>query len=213
MKSYFKFLSRNKLYTAIEAVGLVVSLAFLLIIGSSIRDQRAIVKGVSDHENLYLVGPPGRQLMVQYRLTGELSSLPQVKRTGVLSIISMPLSIHGMRYSVKVAVMDETMLEMIPLKGSDGRNITFSGTEDVLITESAARRIFPARIRWGRRLDIRARPTAGRLKRRFAGLSAVWTIPPTPISIFWSTWIHSLIPLHDKSGKRIIIKTACTHLY
>ena len=28
MKSYLKFLSRNKLYTAIEAVGLAVSLAF-----------------------------------------------------------------------------------------------------------------------------------------------------------------------------------------
>ena len=28
MKSYLKFLSRNKLYTAIEAVGLIVSLRF-----------------------------------------------------------------------------------------------------------------------------------------------------------------------------------------
>lgn len=28
MRSYLKFLSRNKLYTAIEAVGLAVSLAF-----------------------------------------------------------------------------------------------------------------------------------------------------------------------------------------
>ena len=32
MKSYLKFLSRNKLYTAIEAVGLVVSLAFVILI-------------------------------------------------------------------------------------------------------------------------------------------------------------------------------------
>ncbi len=32
MKSYLKFLSRNKLYTAIEAVGLIVSLAFVVII-------------------------------------------------------------------------------------------------------------------------------------------------------------------------------------
>ena len=32
MKSYLKFLSRNKLYTAIEAVGLAVSLAFVIII-------------------------------------------------------------------------------------------------------------------------------------------------------------------------------------
>jgi putative ABC transport system permease protein len=34
MKTFLKFLSRNKLYTAIEAVGLAVSLAFVLIIGT-----------------------------------------------------------------------------------------------------------------------------------------------------------------------------------
>jgi len=34
MESYLKFLSRNKLYTAIEAVGLAVSLAFVILIGS-----------------------------------------------------------------------------------------------------------------------------------------------------------------------------------
>ena len=31
MKSYLRFLSRNKLYTAIMAVGLSVSLAFVII--------------------------------------------------------------------------------------------------------------------------------------------------------------------------------------
>ena len=36
MKSYLKFLSRNKLYTAIEAVALAVSLAFVILIGSSV---------------------------------------------------------------------------------------------------------------------------------------------------------------------------------
>ena len=39
MKSYLKFLSRNKLYTAIEAVGLAVSLAFVIIIGSYVIQQ------------------------------------------------------------------------------------------------------------------------------------------------------------------------------
>jgi len=57
MKSYLKFLSRNKLYTAIEAVGLIVSLAFVIIIGSSIRDQLGVVYHVPDHNSLYLVGP------------------------------------------------------------------------------------------------------------------------------------------------------------
>ena len=41
MKSYLKFLSRNKLYTAIEAVGLAVSLAFVIIIGSYVWQQYA----------------------------------------------------------------------------------------------------------------------------------------------------------------------------
>jgi putative ABC transport system permease protein len=57
MKSYLKFLSRNKLYTAIEAVGLIVSLAFVVLIGTSIRDQLGIVRGVPEHERLYLAGP------------------------------------------------------------------------------------------------------------------------------------------------------------
>ena len=33
MKSYLRFLSRNKLYTAIMVVGLSVSLAFVIIMG------------------------------------------------------------------------------------------------------------------------------------------------------------------------------------
>ena len=39
MKSYLKFLSRNKLYTAIEAVGLAVSLAFVILIGTYVVQQ------------------------------------------------------------------------------------------------------------------------------------------------------------------------------
>jgi putative ABC transport system permease protein len=46
MKSYLKFLSRNKLYTAIEAVGLAVSLAFVILIGSYVVQQYQMA-----HEN------------------------------------------------------------------------------------------------------------------------------------------------------------------
>ena len=42
MKSYLKFLSRNKLYTAIEFVGLAVSLAFVILIGSFVWQQYAV---------------------------------------------------------------------------------------------------------------------------------------------------------------------------
>ena len=77
MRSYLKFLSRNKLYTAIEAVGLVVSLAFVIIIGSSIRDQLGIVYNVPDHENLYLTGPAnGRSIFGEYSVTNGFATIP-----------------------------------------------------------------------------------------------------------------------------------------
>ena len=58
MKSYLKFLSRNKLYTAIEAVGLVVSLAFVIIIGSYVWQQYSITRESPDRENIYIFGTP-----------------------------------------------------------------------------------------------------------------------------------------------------------
>jgi putative ABC transport system permease protein len=143
MKSYLKFLSRNKLYTAIEAAGLIVSLAFLLVIGSSIWDQRAIIKGIPGHENLYLVGPEGRPDMGQYRLTRELTALPQVERAAAYKIVGMQMRLRGRDHVIMFAAMDEALLEMVPLKDIHGNRVSLPGTENVLITESAALRLFP----------------------------------------------------------------------
>ena len=44
MSSYLKFLSRNKLYTIIEAIGLAVSLAFVIIIGTYAWQQYSITR-------------------------------------------------------------------------------------------------------------------------------------------------------------------------
>ena len=53
MKSYLRFLSRNKLYTAIEVVGLSVALAFVLLIGSYIWQQYSISHENPDYDRIY----------------------------------------------------------------------------------------------------------------------------------------------------------------
>ena len=58
MKSYLKFLSRNKLYTAIEFIGLAVSLAFVIIIGSYVWQQYAVTRVNPDRERIYVPGLP-----------------------------------------------------------------------------------------------------------------------------------------------------------
>ncbi len=75
MKSYLKFLSRNKLYTAIEAVGLAVSLAFVIVIGMSVIDQLRIRGNVPEGLNLYALGP--NSYGTEYRNLETLSSIPE----------------------------------------------------------------------------------------------------------------------------------------
>ena len=54
MKSYLRFLSRNKLYTAIEVVGLSVALAFVIVLSSYIVDDMSVNKGLKNTENIYI---------------------------------------------------------------------------------------------------------------------------------------------------------------
>ena len=53
MKSYLKFLSRHKLFTAIQAVGLAVSLAFVILIGSFIVQQHQVARENPDWNRIY----------------------------------------------------------------------------------------------------------------------------------------------------------------
>ena len=142
MKSYLKFLSRNKLYTAIEAVGLIVSLAFVILIGTSIRDQLGIIQNVPDHERLYLIGPNGRG---EYRDKEALASIPQIEQTAAFSTTNATLQIGEDNQIIQLAMMDPELLQMIPLAVQSGAAEPFAGGEGLAITASAARRFFQDR--------------------------------------------------------------------
>ena len=55
MKSYLRFLSRNRLYTVIELFGLSISLAFILLLGSIVLENQSYDRMIKDKDNLYLV--------------------------------------------------------------------------------------------------------------------------------------------------------------
>ena len=143
MKSYLKFLSRNMLYTAIEAVGLIVSLAFVVLIGTSIRDQLGIVRGVPEHERLYLAGPNGTG--GEYRVQEALASIPQIEKTAAFTVFQGLLQVGDDNHTVSFGLMDPALLQMIPLAVEAGLTEPFAGGEGLAITASAARRFFPDR--------------------------------------------------------------------
>ena len=83
MKSYLKFLSRNKLYTAIEAVGLVLSLAFVIILGSYAWQQYAAAHSTPDGDRVYALGMPD-YLGLTYGMPEIIKDrVPEVEAVGV----------------------------------------------------------------------------------------------------------------------------------
>ena len=70
MKSYLRFLSRNKLYTAIEVVGLSIALAFVIVLGSYLLEDLNCDKSIRNAEEVYVLRwslQTGRQSTTQTR--------------------------------------------------------------------------------------------------------------------------------------------------
>lgn len=56
MKSFFTFLSRNKVYTAINIAGLSISLMFLIIISAFVIQETGTDRWHSNSKNIYALG-------------------------------------------------------------------------------------------------------------------------------------------------------------
>ena len=81
MKSYLRFLSRNKLYTAIEVVGLSLALAFLIVLGSVLIDKSQVNDNIKYADDIYSLAITGEYSSVgHYGKVGSfLQEIPMVK--------------------------------------------------------------------------------------------------------------------------------------
>ena len=141
MKSYLKFLSRNKLYTAIEAVGLAVSLAFVILIGSYAWQQWAVTRENPDRENIYtfnLPDWPGLTFGFAEKLADAVPEVVQTARycPDILTYVHVDNS----DIEARVIAVDSSFFRMFPYYGFlEGTPESLATKEDVLLSESFAR--------------------------------------------------------------------------
>ena len=81
MKSYLRFLGRNKLYTAIEVVGLSLALAFLIVLGSVLIDKSQVNDNIKYADDIYSLAITGEYSSIgHYGSVGSfLQKIPMVK--------------------------------------------------------------------------------------------------------------------------------------
>ena len=141
MKSYLKFLSRNKLYTAIEAAGLAVSLAFVIIIGSYVVQQFEVKYENPLWRDIYTFamvedGHPD-QLGLTYTFTDAIQeAAPEVEVAGRLSLVDYLLFPEEGMLKAKIVTADRHFFELFPnLKFVEGGPDVLSDTGNMIISE------------------------------------------------------------------------------
>ena len=81
MKSYFKFLSRNKAYTFINIAGLVASLMFIILMGDYTWRQCSIDSWHKNADRIYLTGS-GEDFFMWPQAAQEINAMcPEIEQT------------------------------------------------------------------------------------------------------------------------------------
>ena len=164
MKSYLRFLSRNKLYTAIEVVGLSMALAFVIVLSSYIVDDMSVNKALKNTENIYICHKNAS--ITAYDLTETLyESIPDIEEScefvtsiggGKLMFSGVTCASHADK-EVHVSTMagEPQLFDFLtfPLREGNPEN-ALKDKYSVVISEELARTFFPDGDALGKEINI-----------------------------------------------------------
>ena len=140
MKSYLKFLSRNKLYTAIEAVGLAVSLSFVIIIGSYVWQQYAVIWENPDRERVYVPGTPGFPALT-YGFPDAIGDIPEIESVSRMCNVVVHPVIRGENTEAESVGVEPEFFEICPqFRFVEGSADVLSVPNNAILSASFARK-------------------------------------------------------------------------
>ena len=141
MKSYLRFLGRNKLYTAIEVVGLSVSLAFVMIIGCHAWNMYTLTWKIPDHEYIYALNGTSKG-MASMELYNHIDKIPEVREHVIYNYINIYVEDGEGMFADQIILAGEGFFEMFPRKSKAGNIGRLKDDGTVIITQSMADRLF-----------------------------------------------------------------------
>ena len=114
------------MYTAIEFVGLAVSLAFVILIGSFVWQQYAVALEHPDRERIYIPGLPDSPGLT-YGFADVVTEIPEIESMATLCFCAPTYGMHDVLYGGGV---DRNFFEMFP------RFRFVAGDADAVLTET-----------------------------------------------------------------------------
>ena len=145
MKSYFVFLKRNKLYTAIQAFGLSVALGFVILLASHVRTEFTVGTTQPMAKELYIAGGENTVGMRAKTAPDIFPNVPQIKgwtRAGNNS--SSEYSVEGEMVKLSMMEVDTNFFQFFDYKlvGLDRKKV-LPAEDEIIVSESFVRKYFP----------------------------------------------------------------------
>ena len=141
MSSYLKFLSRNKLYSIIEAIGLSVSLAFVVIIFCYVTQHVAVTRENPHRKEIYGVTYKN-MLKFDYGMKEEIGeSIPEIETVTEFGwVYGTEMKVND-QFHIMAQVMgcDRDFFDFFPVQFSEGDPDRIDETATAFVSENMAR--------------------------------------------------------------------------
>ncbi|MBR4547342.1 MAG: ABC transporter permease [Paludibacteraceae bacterium] len=143
MKSYLNFLSRNKLYAAIEVLGISIALAFIIPLVSYVSDLWTVNHENRDYDRIYaftfypnyLAGCFDQPEFLQ-------NNIPEVEETTLFSATRpADIKVGTESYSIQLLLCDLNYFDFIPTRFIKGNREVLRDNTAALVSEAFARKI------------------------------------------------------------------------
>ncbi|MBR5717113.1 MAG: ABC transporter permease [Bacteroidales bacterium] len=155
MKSYLKFLSRNKLFTLINIVGLCLSMAFLLLLGDLIYRQTSVENYQTRGERTFVLGNE-RFMMSHFRIGQRLQDrFPEIEDWCSISGYDINFTINGQEVVTKMLVTPSNFFEFFDYRLLTGdKSQVLSAPNQIVVSKAFAQRYWPEGDAVGRELVL-----------------------------------------------------------
>ena len=149
-QSFTKFLSRNKLYTIIEILGLSISLMFVILIGIYTKQELSVDSFQKDADRIYVLG--NESFMISAYGIGErlMTQFPEVEKVMTVSsnlpwggIEALPITWQDKKINAKIQYTYEDFFDFFSFDLVTGsKSQVLSDKNYAVISDSFAKKFF-----------------------------------------------------------------------
>ena len=144
MNSYLKFLSRHRLFTVINLVGLCLSMVFLLLLGDLIYRQTSVESYQTRGDRTFVVGNE-EYMMSHFRVGQKLKDrFPEIEDWCSVSGYNISPIVRGEEVDAKLLVVAPNFFEFFDYRLLTGdRKKVLSAPNQMVVSKSFAQRCWP----------------------------------------------------------------------